>query len=40
MTAESVSEVLHEYIDYAGIFLEEKASILALHQDYNYIIKL
>ena len=40
MTAESVSEVPCEYTDYAGVFSEEEASILAPHWDYDHTIKL
>ena len=38
--AESVSEIPYKYVDYAGIFSEKKASILALHQNHNHAIKL
>ena len=40
MTAESVLEVSHEYVDYAGVFLEKEANILVLHWDHDYAIKL
>ena len=40
MIAKSISEVPYEYADYASIFSEKEASILASHQDHDHAIKL
>ena len=40
ITAGSVSEVPYKYTDYASIFSEKEASILASHQDHDHAIKL